>query len=53
MLETNINIFSEENKSHVELKIETKRYYTREEIKENIIRKIYVQSNALRVHAES
>ena len=51
MLEINVNKFSEENKYHVELKTETKGDYIREEIKDNIIRKIYIQRNALKGHA--
>ena len=50
MLEINVNKFSEEKKYHVELKIETKGNDIREEIKDNTIRRIYVQSNALKDH---
>ena len=47
-----IKNFSEENKSHVDLKKETKVDDIREEIEDNTIRIISVQSKALKGHAE-
>ena len=38
-------------KASVDLKIETKGYYTREEVKDNKIRRISVQRKALKGHA--
>ena len=52
MLETNVNNFSEENNSHVDLKTETKGYDKREAIKYHSIRIISVQSKSLMVHVE-
>ena len=51
MLETNEKNFSEERKSHIYLKTETKGYDIREKIKDNEIRMISVQSKALKGHA--
>ena len=51
MLETNVNNFSEENKAHVNLQTETKGDEIREEIDDNAIRIISVQSKALKGHA--
>ena len=47
-----MNNFSEENKFNVELKTETKRYDTREEMKDNAIQTIYVLRKALGVNAK-
>ena len=44
MLESNLNKFSQEKQSRLELKIETKGGYVREKIEDNAIRIIYVQS---------
>ena len=52
MLETNVINFSEETKSHVDLKPKTKENDIRKEIKDNSIRRISVQSKALKGHAE-
>ena len=52
MLETNVNNISEENKSHADLKIETKGHDIRKEIKYNSIRIISVQSKSVKGHAE-
>ena len=52
MLETNVNKFSEENKSHIDLKTETRGYDTIKEIKDNTIRMISAQSKSFKVHAE-
>ena len=50
MLEAKVNFFSEENKANVNLKTETKGDYIRGEIKDNPIRIIYIQRNALNGH---
>ena len=52
MLETNEHNFSEEEKSHIYLKTESKGDDIRKEIKSNAIRIISVQSKALKGHAE-
>ena len=52
MLETNKQNFSEQKKSHIDLKIENKRNVIREDIEDNAIRIISVQSKVLKVHAE-
>ena len=52
MLDTNVKIVSEENKYHVDLKTQTKGNDIREEIKDNSIRIISVQSKELKGHAE-
>ena len=44
MLETNLNNFPEGNKSHIDLNTETKGDDTKEEVKDNTIRIISVQS---------
>ena len=51
MLETNVNNFSEENKSHIDLKTETRGDDTIKEIKDNTIRMISAQSKSFKVHA--
>ena len=48
IFETNVNNFSERKKAHVDLKIATKGYYIKEEIKYNAIRIISVQTRHLR-----
>ena len=53
MLEINVNNSSEENRAHVDLNLETKEDYTIVEIRDNAIRIIYVQSKALKGHAET
>ena len=53
MLETNVNNSSEVNKSHVDLKTETKRDDIREKIKDNTIMRIFVQIQALKGHVEN
>ena len=53
MLETNLNNCSERKKSHVYLKTETKGDDIREEIKDNTISIISVQSKSFKVHAET
>ena len=52
MFETNLNNFSEGNKSQVDLKKQKPKNDIREEIKYTAIRIIYFQSKALKVHAE-
>ena len=51
MLKTNVNIFSEENKAHVDFK-KKEVNDIKEEIKDNAIRIISVQSKSLKGHAE-
>ena len=51
MLETNVNNFSEEKKTHIYSKTETKGDDIREEIKNNAIRIISIQIKALKGHA--
>ena len=48
MLETNLNNFPEEKKYRVDLKTETEGDDIREEIKDNTIRRIYVQRKSLK-----
>ena len=50
MLETNVNNFSDK-KDNLDLKTETKGYDIREEIENDAIMIIYVQSKTLRIHA--
>ena len=51
MLETGVNYFSRENKSHIILKTENKENDTRKYIDDNTIRITSVQSKALKGHA--
>ena len=51
MLDTNENKYSEENKSYVHLKTETKVDDIREEIEDNAIRILSVLSKVLKGHA--
>ena len=50
-MDTNVNNLSEENKAPVYVKTETKGDSIREEIEDNTIRIIYVQSKPLKDHA--
>ena len=50
-METNVKTFSEKNKAPLDLETETKGSGIREEIKDTTIRRISVQRNALRGHA--
>ena len=50
-MDNNVNNFAEENKSHVDLKTETKGERIRKEIKDKVIRIISVQIKALKVRA--
>ena len=52
-METNVNNFSEEKKSHSGLKTETKRDYFKSEIEGNAIIIIAVQSKALKLHTST
>ena len=52
-MDTNLNNFSEENKSHIQFKTDTKGDDTREETKDNKIRIIYFQIKALNGHEEN